>query len=157
MKLTSNNKLVILYGTIFKVPSWVTQINILPSGLVKGTNGKRSCLLDIQSHYKPSYTSITIDVSEPQEELPYLYGYLLGSDNSEVLKLFPNLTLSLLKHLKEHTDICKRASMAVEQLEDLLKQRDPTLRAYHQGYLDRDRELSYNPPNVKPLFPKKSG
>lgn len=33
--------------------------------------------------------------------------------------------------------------MAVEQLEDLLKQRDPILRAYHQGYLDRDRELSY--------------
>lgn len=44
MKLTSNNKLVILYGTIFKVPSWVTQINILPSGLVKGTNGRRTTL-----------------------------------------------------------------------------------------------------------------
>ena len=47
--------------------------------------------------------------------------------------------------------------MAVEQIEDMLRQQDPILRAYHQGYTNRDRELSYNPPKVKPLFPKKSG
>lgn len=29
--------------------------------------------------------------------------------------------------------------MAVEQIEDMLRQQDPILRAYHQGYLDRDR------------------
>ena len=174
MYLTSDNKVVVLYNSIFKVPKWINYITISPNKRVEGfecnpkfksniwtTNSGRHTTLDItvcdeKDRIKPNLIDIT---NNKNECIIHIIGYITSirkDYNDEVferlLNDFPVLNYEYLQYLKVHTNLCTLFPSLMQSLEIFITNKEYDIDKlfkdiYDAGYEDKRSEKDYDPMN----------